>query len=121
MLHYLIPAPSVLLTETGKSCIKAIFKKMTLLQSTVQINIMCSLHLHRIHTYATFSFKSSNTFRQWKTIRILRKPVRNNPYQHLCISININIGKSYFQNSTVMHKNLFIFSNSTAGNLQYCI
>jgi len=50
MLHYLIPAPSVLLTESGKSCIKAMFKKMKLLQSTVQINIMCSLHLHRIHS-----------------------------------------------------------------------
>lgn len=72
-------APSVLLTETRKCCKKAIFKKMTLLQSTVQINIMCALHLHRIHTYATFSFKSSNNFQQWKTIQVLRKPVRNNP------------------------------------------
>lgn len=47
--HVSYNAPSVLLTETGKCCKKAIFKKMTLLQSTVQINIMCALHLHRIH------------------------------------------------------------------------
>lgn len=51
-----------------------------------------------------FSFKSSNTFQQWKTIQVLWKPVRNNLYYHLCISINTAV-QSYFQNSTVMHKN----------------
>lgn len=98
-VHISYNAPSVLLTETRKCCKKAIFKKMTLLQK------YCS------NKYNVCFTSPQNSY----ICHILFQIPFNNGRQSKCFEsqsetiprISMNIGKSYFQNSTVMHKNLF--------------